>query len=113
VFGFSLFSCLIALPCAWTTAQESYAKLLVYGDMRTEYVGLIDATAAKQIPASDNSDTVVEGLKNLQHSTNVANRMAELRDYDRWYRETLQLYRYYTKNWFFRDWIPKLPAELR
>ena len=62
-----------------------------------------------------NVSTLVElgvSVENFKHSTLTAHRIVEIRDYTRWYEETLSQYKVLSSNWLTRQFVAKLPPEL-
>lgn len=93
--------CIGIFLSTYACSLDNYAKLLTYHEMMPYYEKVISQTES----VAANTDTEGEaaigsGLYNMQHSTNMAARLLEIRDYMRWYRENKRRYQMYCDRWY-------------
>lgn len=105
-----LIGVIMAFCITYTASLDNYAKLIAYHEMISDYEATLDRTTAALIPSDDKGAGI--RVESMQHSSRVSDRIVEIRNYTRWYKETLGRYREYDKRWFIRQWIAKIPEEL-
>lgn len=108
-FGFIVVA--VVFGSTYTSSLNNYARLVTYQEIMPEYEVTLQRTQQALILSADELGSIQ--VENLQHSSRLAERIVEIRDYIRWYKETLRRYRYYNDRWFLRQWIAKMPEELQ
>ncbi|MCD6441925.1 hypothetical protein J7L24_00010 [bacterium] len=109
----------------YSASLRTYGRLIAFQEVKPEYktaiietkeavVQLKEKGGAISLTTEDLSTLIELGvsIENFKHSTLTAARIAEARDYVRWYKETLHYYQIVTSNWFTKQFIAKLPPEL-
>ncbi|MCG2690182.1 hypothetical protein L6252_02800 [Candidatus Parcubacteria bacterium] len=103
-----------------------YGKLLAYQKLELTFQDAIKKTTdavvavdgskqAQQLDPKTIALLVEMGIDvaNLKQSTNISERVKEWRDYQKWYSETLHSYQMWSRNWFARWFVARMPKELR
>jgi len=112
--------------CSYTNALDGYGELIAYQKEVQQYYNTavsetksavveLDKRGPEVSVAPDGLVALAEldiSLENLYHSSRIADRIQERRDYFRDCQEKLHQYRLRRKHWFTRQFIPKLPKEL-
>jgi len=112
--GFLATVFIIVCPIAYFCSLDTYGNLIAAQKLVPQYEKAIAETklAVVELNNGDSTIEISEGLANLKHSTLTAERIAEMRNYLKYYYETLERYRLYKSIWFCRRFIADMPAVL-
>ena len=111
-----LSACAALWICAYLDTTDTYGELLAYQVVLREYQVAITETkdaAVLLFGADVAAASQLFSVENLQHSTNIAERIKEKRDVAVWYAETTQKYRVWLSRWVSRQFMAKPPEKLR
>jgi len=112
VFGIAFIIVLMALPVTYIESINDIADLEAFRDGVFEtYITAVNATEEKAIVRLDLEKLLVSA-ENIKQSTNLSNRIVELRNRVTWYNETLKRLRIKNNIWWLDGFYKDVPESL-
>jgi len=113
VFGIAFVVIVIVLPITYVKSINTIADLEAFQDGVFEaYVMAVNVTENKAVINLDLEKLLVSA-ENIKQSTNLSNRIVELRDQITWYNEALKRLRIKNKIWWLDSFYRDVPDSLR